>query len=151
MVFGSSSRSRSTSDPAWSNVESLCAFEFISRRDYSRLLPNDMRLNILSESVSIALDILQSRQGFSALSRLASYTLTSTLDAPRRNADPRACAGDFITRVRDALPVIFVRDLGNINGRTTREHWNQPPGRSFVAQRAAVIEINTRVSVIFIR
>ena len=150
MVFGSSSRSRTTSGPSWSNVESLCAFEFTSRRNYSRIQPNDMRLNILSVSVSMALDILQSPQGHFALTRLASATLRSTNQAHHRSGEPGACANDFLLRVKDALPAIVVHDLGYTNGRTSREPWNRPPGRSFVAQRAAVIEINTRVSVILI-
>jgi hypothetical protein len=149
MVFGLSSRSRSA--PSWANVESLCAYELDSRRRYARIEPNDIRLNILAASVSTALDLLGSHRGRIALAELAEDTFLNTEEVNFRRESPPACAQGFLRSIISTLPVIIVNDLGDINARTSRERWNQPPGRSFVGQQAALVEVNSRVSEVFIR
>lgn len=111
-----------------------------------RIHPGDMPFKLLAVSTSMALDLLRCSPGHFGLVQLGQAMRTSAIGREIRAGDPAAWVQDFMARVPGTFPAIVVHDLGSTNGRTTRFEWNNPAGRSFVAEQAAIIEISSHVS-----
>lgn len=114
------------------------------------LEPGDTYFTCVASCISFGLDLLESRPGRRALERNGEDIIKEVL---KKNKDARVRdaahihdhVANFLRSVRSNFPCVIVRYLYRQNARTTKGAWDQPPDRAFVAQHAAIIELNAFV------
>lgn len=143
--------------PNPATVQALRIFDFEldknnpnpAKGQFVKVDPKTERFLILAASASMALDLLHSRAGYRALQTCAKVTIEDTAKehrAGRLVENSGEYTQEFLASVRKNFPVLVIRNLDAMNGRSTKHDWHDANPKHYVPASAGIVEVNRLVS-----